>query len=904
MNRFFLLILLLVFAVMNSNGEPVDIVVPYNQSRVERTAAGELQKYLSLLYPGDDFTITREMPSGNRKIILIGTVQNLEEYKELLPVVLPDETESFSIHKSQLNNREAGVIVGYDNAGTLYAVYALLEKLGCGFYLSYETVPEENKQFSFSDWDIIDSPEYPVRMVFNWHNFLSGISTWNLEDWNQWIEQSAKMRYNTIVVHAYGNNPMLPFEFNGQEKEVGYLANTEKGQDWGTNHTNDVRRLYGAKAFFADSIFGAEASKVPDKQRIEAAVQLAQNAFNKADQYAMDVAFAFDIGTGTSVPKNLVNTLPEHAKVKTVGTWYPNPETDEGYEYFKAQTEQIMGMYPQIDYFIPWVRYMWQDTSANWMRVEQFPELWEKEFNTVMAEEAMEDNSFTRSIFFIGKICTAYRKALDELGYEQVKLGTGTWNWHSFTTMDKFLPGEVEFFPLDWNMDFQTDFAVNTLTSMDPGRKVYPIVWAHHDDHRYIGKPYTPYENFADMLVERNSAGFGIIHWTSRPLDIYFKSLSQQVWENTLNEPLKETVEQFAKKTFTSNAPVFRNYIYEWITKAAMFGRETSEYFYDMKDTEQRLKRFQLEKYGNPLDYPENAVKEAQKRLLILDTIDALNLTQQGKEWYRYFYGFENFVISFNRNQKYLIDAFDLIEQEEYTKAKEILSKADPEETIRLFSEFSSQGYITQGEKGLIVSLNLRWLPDFYVFMQKLRMMPVRYNFAPTFHEHLAGSSRGKYTFFFTEEKTVWRSMGDEETGQEVKIMDDVSQENEIAAAGIRTENSFELEAGIWRPLRRLEEWQDNSLSPGKYELELIVYDPEITQANNSIYELQLVDRNGKQVAGAKVDVFNESNHENNPGHLKFPFTVEQGEKLSLKFIPVKGKIIVNGLVIHPVDEF
>lgn len=901
MKRVVLFALLIGFGIAKGHSEPVDILVPENQSTVEETASAELKKYLSLLYPEDDFTIVGEMPADKRKVVLIGTIQDLEVYKDLLPAGMPEKPESYSITALSLNEREVGVIAGYDARGTLYAVYALLEKLGCGFYLSYETLPEVNSAFSFDEWNLSDAPAFPVRLVFNWHNFLSGISTWNEEDWYQWIEQSAKMRYNTIMIHSYGNNPMMEFEFNGQKKEVGYLANTVKGRDWGTNHTNDVRRLYGAGSVFRDSIFGAEASKVPDSKRVEAAVQLAQDAFNKAEQYGMDVAFTFDVGDRFSTPDNIIATLPEHARLKTMATWYPHPETEEGYAYYKAQARQILEMYPQIDYFIPWVRYRVPDDPSDFLMLEEFPDAWEKDFASGIARNNLQDNTFTRSMYFLGKICKAYQAAVDELGFGEVKMGLGTWNWAAFPAMDKFLPEEYEFFPLDWYMNFHTDSTVQTLTSIDAGRKVHPIVWAHHDDHRYIGKPYTPYTDFAEMLDERNAAGFGIIHWTTRPLDLYFKSLSQQVWRETLNEPLEATVEEFAKKTFESDAPVFKKYMLEWITKAAMFGRETSEYFYDMKDTDARLKRFQLGKYGNPLDYPENAVAEAQKRLKILREVDTLALSDQGRDWYRYFYGFEKFVISFNQDQKYLIDAFDLIEKKEYAKAREMLGKANPVETIRLYADFSSRGFITQGEKGLIVSLNIRWLPDFYVFMQKLRMMPVKYNFAPVFHEPLARSA-GPYTFFYTKDKKVWRSMGTEETGCEVKVVQQVPFSDETAKTWIESDQSFDLELGIWRPLRRLEPWQDNALLPGKYELELMFYDPDLSRKTNRKFDLEVLDNSGGRVAGKKVNLYKEAGQTDQPVRIRIPFNVDPGQKLRLRFIPRKGNVIVNSMVIYPVE--
>jgi hypothetical protein len=35
---------------------------------------------------------------------------------------------------------------------------------------------------------------------------------------------------------------------------------------------------------------------------------------------------------------------------------------------------------------------------------------------------------------------------------------------------------------------------------------------------------------------------------------------------------------------------------------------------------------------------------------------------------------------------------------------------------------------------------------------------------------------------------------------------------------------------------------------------------------------------------------------------MKIPFTVEQGQKLKLRFIPIEGNIILNSMVIHPVE--
>ena len=111
-----------------------------------------------------------------------------------------------------------------------------------------------------------DAPIAGERLIFNWHNFLSGCSAWNLEDWQQWITQAERLRFNTIMVHAYGNNPMFSFSLNGETKPTGSLTNTRTGRDWGTENVLDVRKIVGGEGLFSGPVFGADASMV-DGQR-------------------------------------------------------------------------------------------------------------------------------------------------------------------------------------------------------------------------------------------------------------------------------------------------------------------------------------------------------------------------------------------------------------------------------------------------------------------------------------------------------------------------------------------------------------------------------------------------------------------------------------------------------------
>jgi hypothetical protein len=63
----------------------------------------------------------------------------------------------------------------------------------------------------------------------------------------------------------------------------------------------------------------------------------------------MNVTFALDVDTESPNPQNIIATLPSSARFATAqGFQLVNPETREGYSYYRAQIEQLMQLYPQI----------------------------------------------------------------------------------------------------------------------------------------------------------------------------------------------------------------------------------------------------------------------------------------------------------------------------------------------------------------------------------------------------------------------------------------------------------------------------------------------------------------------------------------------------------------------------
>ncbi len=679
----------------------VAVTLPKDATPPQMLAASELVSYLSKIYPDERFTTA----AGTSAAAVVEFV-----YK-------PGSAEGYEIRRTT-----RGAVIASGPRGALPAVYALLEKLGCGFYLSSETLPPPRRGgISFEDWELHDEPVFADRIVFDWHNFLSSASTWEFEDWQSYIDHSARMRFNGLMVHAYGNNPMFTFQFGGKQKPIGYLATTRAGRDWGTQHVNDVRRLIGGD-HFSDPVFGASIAKVPEPERVPAARALMQRVFDHAASRGLGITFALDVDTLSANPQELIAALSPSARITSGNYHLANPDTPEGYAYYRAQVEQLFAAYPQITRLAIWFR----NNATPWteIKLDEFPPSWKGEFSGEPVDASM---------FAIGKLVTVYGRALKETGHANVALAAGSWRLTFLKSADRYLPREAELMPLDWSTVFDTAAGQRALREVRSGRRLIPIVWAHHDDRTYIGRPYTPYVNFSSLVQSAGGSGFGIIHWTTRPLDLYFKSTVTQAWQATVNQPLETTCDEMALRLFGApGREKGRDYLFSFVTEGPMFGRETTDQFMDI-----------------PLADPAAHIQRSRARLALLDQIPAGPLRD-------YFRHYESFLLAFFETQIAFERATAALKAGDYTKLRTELAATHPEDVIRKYVLAAKTGGPTGGEKAIVVSLNLRWLPYFVSLRQAAGLEPVRYLAGKVEVEPLAQGA-GHNTFHVDEEGRMWK---------------------------------------------------------------------------------------------------------------------------------------------------
>lgn len=885
---------------------PVAIQVSPKASSPERVAAKELAGYLKQIYPRTEFAVVTNADAKAGMAIQLGTPDSAPELLKFMGERKMHGPESYVVTQAIIDGHETGIIFGADPAGVIYGVYGLLEKLGCGFFISFDTVPKPSQEaFSFEQWNVANHPLTPLRQVFEWHNFLTGCSAWDLEQWKSWVAQAQKSGFNTVMVHCYGNNPSFSFEFNGVTKEAGYLANTRTGRDFGVNHINDIRRGYGG-FLFNDAIFGSKAAKVPDdpRQRTASAQALMREVFEYAQERGMKINFALDVDTESANPQDVIMTLSQQDRFKINGMWAVRPDTPGGYQYYKAQAKALLDSYPQIATVSLWRRRA-AGMGAKWVgiKLEDMPASWQAEYNAHIAahpQAAIVDLSVFN--FAIAKVFKAWRTALDELGRKEIPIATGSWGFEWLDGAVEFLPEDIQLQPLDyWSKrpgggELNNPASLSRLAkTVQPGRLI-PVIWAQHDDGAYIGAPLGIIEKFNDKLKTCGAGGFAVIHWMTHPLDPFFASHIRQTWAQTENEAAEQTGRFVADHWFgEANGQLLGGYLQQWMTEMPAFGRETSERFFDRAASQ----------YGGA----DKTIAGCTARIGLLNKADTASMTAQEKKQLEFFKQYEQFVADLFRVQDQFDRAKKAIAGQNLGAARAQLTHYDPGAVVERYAKLIQERGPTRGEEGLVVTMNTRWIPWHIQLRQQTGLEAVRHNYAATSHERLAQSA-GASTFHVTPDNAWWLTLGEKEVraGKVFAIPEntriDMSNSGgafagyeEVFRTGMESDQTINLKLAPILPPNSKDGEKPASLPPGRYTLTLMFVEPEATAPEHRVMEIQISGMQQK----TRVDIFKQAGGKNRALTVEFPIKLAEAGTAEANLTPVKGRALICGFVLNPV---
>ncbi len=351
-------------ASLVAGGKPEAVIVA-SQDESSRFAAGELRRYLEtftgvkldVLTPAE----ARQRPA-NLAWVLVGGPQSNDLVRAASEKRLVSfdnlKADGFILQTIQLEDRQALVVGGNDEASTMYAVYDLLERYGATFLLTGDILPEKVSSLELRAFNVRSEPAFPRRGLFV--SFIyPNRSVMSVPEEKQFIDQMVKMKMNYLVIFQFPYEPWLKYAYHGETKWMGDVAGKESGydqwsRDFGSYKTTGI---IGEEHFKAAGVYPR--LEPPEFQHIEnnedaftAAKSYLQETIAYAVKRKIKVWMAIDV---TSAAPNLARyttrtlALPFHPIFGT----FICPNNPVSWELNELQVKALAENYPQAEgYFL------------------------------------------------------------------------------------------------------------------------------------------------------------------------------------------------------------------------------------------------------------------------------------------------------------------------------------------------------------------------------------------------------------------------------------------------------------------------------------------------------------------------------------------------------------------------
>ncbi|MGC8640713.1 MAG: alpha-glucuronidase family glycosyl hydrolase [Isosphaeraceae bacterium] len=342
------------FLVRNSQPEAA-IVIGRDSGPFGRWVADEVQRYVRRLTGAKLPIATAEALPPHKNLIVLGgpTINPLAttaEQKQLVRFagLKPD---GFIVRTVDLDGRPVILVGGNDEAGTMYAAYELLERLGIVFQLTNDLIPRPKHDLAIPALDLRKEPALKHRGMHCCH----GIRWYmGLADFRHEIDQLAKLKMNVLQFYWGMGGPWTEFSYGGKvaeiiyPKESGYCA-------WAWNSGTAKSVIVGRECFPRDGYLGPpEFAKVRTRKQ---AYSTARDFLHEVIRYAhtRKVQVWLALGEVTYVPPNLAP--PTVGKRLGFGPFYCGIAIPHGdpamLDIYEAAVRSMIETYPEADRY--WV---------------------------------------------------------------------------------------------------------------------------------------------------------------------------------------------------------------------------------------------------------------------------------------------------------------------------------------------------------------------------------------------------------------------------------------------------------------------------------------------------------------------------------------------------------------------
>jgi hypothetical protein len=379
---------------------------------------------------------------------------------------------------------------------------------------------------------------FAVRGVLPWHNFLSGPTAWNLEDYRNYLDDCQRKQINFIGFHCYTGGgqryvtyvePMIKIEYKNILPDA-FLDNSLTAR-WGyeplpiRDFAFNTAKLFPGKS----DAFGADCSVLStNKARHYARAQeLMRSVMRMAHARGMQTGMGFEFGVH---PPEFFSLYEDGLYWEGTGSMIPNPTHYQAIEILHAAIDNILAAYPDVDWIWLWLN------EHSFFGFDPNAALTNARFKSVYDRYSslFEDTGASQGQKLIGVWALQYIK----LAYEYIKtvapkkgLVIGGWGGSNqlppiLRGLDKGLPGDIVFSCLNPGMGQYPQPAF--ITDIAAHRRFWSIPWLEGDFQLWH---YQPRVNIMREQVKlartMNLDGVIAIHWRTEEVRTNFAAFSR-----------------------------------------------------------------------------------------------------------------------------------------------------------------------------------------------------------------------------------------------------------------------------------------------------------------------------------------------------------------------------------------
>jgi hypothetical protein len=496
------------------SGPGLRIVCPSGSPCQVSLAAREVRRYF-YLRTGELLPLGDKLSGGDVILVaakddaLLGGIADVATVNSTAGL----QPQQYLLKTIHSQGRKVLLVVGGDATGTLYGAYRLAERLGMGFYLHGDVVPDRQIAPKLPELDEIGKPIFDIRGINPFHDFPEGPDWWSADDYAAYISQLAKMRMNFIGLHCYpagaGPEPAVWIGLAGDCNEKGRVKfaypsawDSTARSGWGSAPMKTSDFAAGASLLFEKDTFGSPAMEgmTPLPHNAEESCTVFNNAgemFNQAFTHARRLGVKTCIGTET--PMWIPDAVRE--RLKKQGKDASSPAVVQ--EIYEGMFRRIAKTHP-LDYYWLW-------TPEGWTWSGNLPQQWEATARDLKSAQA----------------------ALDAIG-KPFTLATCGWVLgpeEDRAAMDKVLPAGSPISCI--NRQVGHDPVDPGFATIGP-RPKWAIPWMENDPSLLAPQPWAGRMRY-DAAAAKSLGCTGLIgiHWRTKILAPNISALALAAWDQS-----------------------------------------------------------------------------------------------------------------------------------------------------------------------------------------------------------------------------------------------------------------------------------------------------------------------------------------------------------------------------------